>query len=132
MRVENLKPNSTIFKGFDSDDMIYDQKFTDSAMISENIGKDKKGYSTSFAFLNMRDTHKKMVRNEMDGLIYNKVSASVFMNGESHNFWFYIKNYHQIMSYTMFIVREKEGLRVKVVDKHYGFKRDLFESNTFK
>ena len=76
----------------------------------------------------MVDNHKKRTRNELDGLVYDKLSVNLFLDGKSLKFSFQIKNYHEIMRYKMIVMKEEGKLKVKVTDADYLFKKALYQT----
>jgi hypothetical protein len=69
-------------------------------------------------------------RNDLDGLIYTRVTLHIFAYGRSHDFEFAIKGYHDLIKYRIDVrISEKQNtIQVTVEDADYDFKKALFLS----
>jgi hypothetical protein len=111
VRVDSGKLNSEINREIVTEDLV--------------VGAKQGEYGYKFDFYNMKDGHKTK-RNELDGLVYDKVSVSVFLDGLSYSFAFFIKNYHEIIRYRIDIEKVGGKIHVKVTDADFQFKKDLY------
>ena len=107
IRTQNQEPNATIFKDLSRDDMKVDQKYLKAfKKFVDKFNPDLAPFGAELTFFNMRDSQKRMERNELDGLVYDKIGVSFFMPGVEENFEFYIKNYHELVNYKILIIRD--------------------------
>ena len=85
-------------------------------------------YNVKSNFYNLK-LNRPIGRLSLDGLLYTKVTFSVFANNRFARFSFPIKNYHDHIKYQVSIINLKEinnALNVVVKDADYAFKKDLF------
>ena len=109
-RVQNDEINSSIFRSISEEDLV-------------DTGKN---LSYKFDFYNMADKNSSLSRADLDGLVYDSVTVNVLVDGESKNFSFKIKNYHEIVNYKMLIGKKDNIMWVRVFDADYEMKKEIF------
>lgn len=85
-------------------------------------------YTYKFDFYNLIDNEDSLKRNDLDGLVYSRVTGNVFVDGSSHSFSFKIKNYHEIMRYNISVSVENGKVFVNVVDADLSTKLSLYQA----
>ena len=67
-----------------------------------------------------------LARNDLDGLLYNSIVGTILMCGQSINFNFNIKHYHNLIRYKIMITKQSDKISVKIIDSDYRIKSSIF------
>ena len=76
----------------------------------------------------MTDAHSDVKRNDLDGLVYTKLSGTVLIGNRVKKFGFYIKHHYDLIRYRLSVKWEQGLIKVRAVDADYKVKKDIFDA----
>jgi hypothetical protein len=111
-KTQDSVPVSNVNKAIDGDDLEYFES--------------RKTFSYKFDFYNQSDCSNQLKISDLDGLVYTRVRGMVLARDQLVRFEFPIRNYHELVRYTIQISEEKSRLAVRVVDSDFDLKNAMF------
>jgi hypothetical protein len=76
----------------------------------------------------LSDSSGELKRDELDGLVYTRVSGAVVVGQESQRFEFPIKNHFDLIRYKLLITSQGSKLSVRIVDADFEIKSAIFKA----
>jgi hypothetical protein len=117
-KTQDGKATSVINKTIDEEDLEHH-----AGQVSE-----RETYTYKFDFYNLSDSSAELKRDELDGLVYTRVSGVVVVDQESQRFEFPIKNHYDLIRYKLLITSQGGKLNIRVVDADFKIKSEIFKA----
>lgn len=86
----------------------------------------QKPLTYTFDFYKCVDNPSDLKRNDLDDVVYTWVSGDVYLDGATHYFSYAIKEYHEIIRYSISIEKDGDQVSVRIVDTDLELKSSIY------